>query len=765
MNTAQRLAVAMLCVGLFAAVVGAYVSAVDGPADVTLDAVAGYPPALTKQWTAWREGEYALAADGDYVWNGGSYGVRRVAADGTSEYFTLLNGMPFNEAYAIVVDALDNRWFGTDVGISRLDGTDRWRHFAAETDPIAPGAVTHLAVNADGVLWAQHGLDGAVSRRAVDGTWTIFDSPTAAAEDSFDQALTTTPESTLWAVVGGELWVGWNVYDGAVWEERRPVALGSAQQLMGAPNGHVWALTGGVLYEWDGLIWTTHIEEIDYFDIAPDGSVWVGGQMRPWAYANEEAHIGILSLDTELNEPEPVGALLATDNGVWVVGSGYLVVPGLDENVHNAPRSATVTGVIADRNGMWQANVGVSAPYSEGTVGKLIDGGTVAREDDEWVRTGSGAWPWCWNVSPGGVLWVNFYYFYRGQLGCTDPWRVTADSRNIFELPADYPTPCVRAIFAESDGRAWFGTASTIYGVDDGGTPADPSDDVWSVLAIPDEATGSGISVAVDAFGRIWYADTSGLYHHENGTWQRRSSKTYLNVTVAPDGTVFARVDDDGDGDPVIVTFDPLGRRTDYTRDVLIRTQADLIRTTVQRNAIWSVAADGAIWWWSGSDLIRLAADGSETVLSEADLGFVPGHAPKYVVNVDRYNHLWFVADGDLWRYALPPDYALAESWWLGDRGAARRVVISTMAFEGYADPVTLRVEGLPPGVTLALDRNPVLPGESVGATLTVDDSVVLGTTPVMLIGDATLGERRAAITLLVAETIRDSFMPWLGHK
>ena len=111
-----------------------------------------------------------LAVEGNYVWaatEGGA--VRWNRTDGTYVKYTTADGLRSNTVRAVAVDGVGNKWFGTDSGLNKYDGST-WTTYTS-ADGVWTLDVNAIAVDGNGHVWV--GTNRGVSK--YDGsTWASF---------------------------------------------------------------------------------------------------------------------------------------------------------------------------------------------------------------------------------------------------------------------------------------------------------------------------------------------------------------------------------------------------------------------------------------------------------------------------------------------------------------------------------------------------------------------------------------------------------------
>jgi hypothetical protein len=641
----------------------------------------------TPPWTTWGANQYALADDGAFIWIGGTGGiVRWDKQQRTYQRYSAVDGLPHTAVLAVAVDGVGNRWFGGDRGLSRLDAEEHWTHFRAADSGLYSDRIDGIAVVGGDTLYLSHGLPGgSISRRDADGAWRWFPNRETAIQADYATIVQTPGSTPLWTVAGSEVWAGSRVFDGERWFERKlPYPSGDPVALAVDSRNHVWAASGGwTVYEWDGAGWLAHPAPhydppggITALDVDGDDGVWFGGLRNRGTY-------GILLLADvgELSDSQrssfrvagPVAALLATPEGIWAVGPGWLMLPDLTVTVLiDEPRFQDLPDALLGGDGSIWLYSTFRQGGTTGAVQTLDDGGTLALEDDIWQVRPADYLPqlgYCERVTAferaAGDVW------YASYCNAKFSWPPEAvryhDGQRI-----EYPLPVtwyqqVGDIFAQDQRHTWFATwgvelsyeAGNVLMLDDGGTPADTGDDVWQTT--PVEAVDGRPSVAIDALGRLWLGQASGLYRYDGSSWQLiYGSRPICDLAPAADGTLYVQVARyrltacEGHSDEVLVV------RADGTIDEyhitsskgLVEAEPATVGTAQRRNGLWTIASDGAIWYIShndpGQELQRRSSSGVHTYALPVE--------PEAVqrLEVDRRGHVWLVAGSQLWRLEGP---------------------------------------------------------------------------------------------------------------
>lgn len=735
-------------------------------------------------WTTWGpERLSALADDGEAIWIGAADGVIRWdQATGTYRRYTAQDGLPQKKVRAVAVDEAGNRWFGGDGGLSQLSANGVWTHFTTVNSGLANDLVDGIAVGDDGTIWVSHGLpDGPISRLTPDGTWHTYANRMEAIAADYAAILGTRDANRLWTVAGTEVWAGYQAFDGVEWHDRRPGGVPSTPVATAADSmANVWALPNaedGRVLVWDGSewaeaylpengeIWTAR--QLSTLAVGPDDTVWIGGTTCcHLPYLCNGCFGGLWSLRPDSyssSVPPTIAALLPITGGTWAAGGNGLRKPeGTVVWFQDRPAYETVDDILVDADDtLWLHSHG-----DGGTFQTLRDQGTVALDDDVWRNDLGIMFLSSSERAPNGDWWANELYGGRG-LPFYPPWRRHDGQWIRYDLPEDV---FVDDIFAQDDRHTWFVTQTRIwiypplgpgpvYRLDDGGTPADHSDDVWTTLPF----TTTGGSLAVDTFDRLWFSDGAGLRRYEDGAWRVVNPRSDIRVLVpAADGTLFAQCSNR----EVLVVW-PDGSQETLSVEQLVAHYYDRVRTAKRRNGLWAVAPDGAVWYVT----TQTPPDGQvEHQIHRRDaegLTIYPLPFPASRVNrldVDRNNHVWLAAGGALWRMTMPPDFRL-RAWpniFLLTASSSVQAQVQVASQEWFTGAVTLTISGWPDWITATFDPNPVTAGSATTMTIQVGDEIIAGIYPALLVGQNGTVTHTTPVQAFVAPSFYDRRLPLL---
>jgi ligand-binding sensor domain-containing protein len=218
-------------------------------------------------------------------------------------------------------------------------------------------------------------------------------------------------------------------------------------------------------------------------------------------------------------------------------------------------------------------------------------------------------------------------------------------------------------MFAQDSHHVWFatrgyGAPGNVLSLDDGGTPADTGDDHWQTFPIG-SVDGEPV-VAVDALGRLWHGQGSGLYRYDGSSWRLiYGARPVCDLAPAADGTLYAQVaadqaagcEEHSDQILVVRADGTINDIPFYSKWLILHEPAS-VRTAWRRNSLWTLASDGAIWYVThldpGQELQRRTNSGLTTYALPVAAGAVRR------LEVDARGHVWLVANSQLWRMAGP---------------------------------------------------------------------------------------------------------------
>ena len=730
-------------------------------------------------WTNWGMQQHALADDGQSIWIGATGFVLQVDKQtGDIQQYGRTVGLLHRQVLAVAVDPAGNRWFGGDAGLSRLGPDGLWTHYTGKNSPLPVDLVRGIAVGTDGTLWLDHGGAG-VSRWDVDGSNHLYASRRSAVLHAYEQVKETANGNDLWAVAGDEVWVGYNVYDGLTWEQKRPPEGSEAPLVVRADSrGNVWVVDGDV-FRWNGSDWSRYWfegteETVTALGISADDKVWVGWSDIPHPYTDSRSVSlirlpetpGLVLRDWEgwtalYDASYPITALLPAAEAVWGIGPGWLSRPDLQViPLEVAPRYERVTNVVMtarDRLFLYSRNT----PDEAGGLQVLVDQSTTALGDDSWQL--SNMFPSLTAITslPDGGLWSAGYSTYRDLFSVMDLERYTPDSGWLDYEPS-LPAVAIADIFVEDGRHTWFAFDSGVYALDDGGTPEDMEDDLWTTYGLQ---AGRDPAVAVDALGRLWYGDTSGLYRYDGLLWEPVNLNYHAcDLAPAADGTLFVELARYHCRDPLdpalkkILIVRPDGTQERKTINTLVDEEFDRVTTASRRNQLWTVAPDGAVWYLNHDWPLQIERhDGESTATYPLP---VTSGLRGGTLEIGDDNSLWLAGNGQLWRLAPLADFRLDEKVGLVTPGSSRQWPLGVRAIGDYSGSISLDLSGLPEGVTATFAPNPLPAGEVAQLTLTADQGFELGTYDAVLAGTDGAVIHTAPFTLKVVPTIYDAYAP-----
>jgi hypothetical protein len=717
-------------------------------------------------WTHWNADHYALVEDGETLWIGSGSGlIAWHKGDGTHTRISTVEGLPHRQVYSGAVDTEGNRWFGGDAGLSKLSSGGDWTIYNTVNSGIFSNHVESVVATGDGTLWLGHGAMGYVSRLASDGTWTLYPNRQAAVSQQYASIKQSLNVNDLWTVSGDEVWVDYDVYDGSSWQPRHPDGSGSDPLVTAAGSGgKLWALETWSVYYWDGDKWWEYPfwydldGELTSLAVDENDVVWVGGTNVPDPYSGQ--WVGLMRLPQKpggfwfedyIPAPAPINQLMTSGEDLWGIGPNWLLKADGDVKFfRDTPAYTNVYDVVADQDGrLWV----VSGSYDYNGLQTLDDQGTATIRDDQWQVRGTEPIITALEPAPDGDLWMGWKYFFKFMFAGL-PTRFHGQKKIEYYPPFEFGF--IDDIFIADDERIYFSYtleefsdspgARGIWSLDDGGTAADFDDDVWEDYPFDRESYGPSHVAVLD--GQLYYGDYNGVYILQAGEWKQLTNSKVTGLIPGAAGELYV----DTGSYPEVIEAD--GRVWSESIPELVSNNWTRIRQTTRRNRMWTVAADGAVWYWSSEHEEKLARhDGRQ----EQEFKMPSYAAP---VEVDKLNRVW-LASGTLWRMSPEPDFALeiGPATWFMTSNNSRTGQILVRSNEGYVGTIELTLGDLPQGIEGLISPQQLEAGETAVLQLT-SENAPLGETTVMILGSSVDFERQGAFRLAVVEDVGEVLLP-----
>jgi ligand-binding sensor domain-containing protein len=292
-------------------------------------------------------------------------------------------------------------------------------------------------------------------------------------------------------------------------------------------------------------------------------------------------------------------------------------------------------------------------------------------------------------------------------------------------------------------------------------------------VGYPVAGADSARAVAVDALGRLWLGDRSGLYRQEAGQWRPipydfGDSQGACDLTPAADGTMFAQSPDGQDcQNPLQVVLrvppDGAGGVAEFV-GTLAEDAPHLVRSASRRNRLWTVAPDGAIWYTTsyGPDdaqqVRQLQRRDPRGGLTAWSLPF--RRQAVRSLEVDANNHVWVVAGQALWRLSARPDFGLRNHALLLAPGSSRRQQLQVASAGGFRGEVSLALHNLPAALSGQIEPVTVRAGDSFTLTISAGAEVEPGVYTGELQGASGEITHTSGITVVIANAVVDGFLP-----
>tara|TARA_B100000780_G_scaffold230086_1_gene169773 strand:- start:138 stop:1367 length:1230 start_codon:yes stop_codon:yes gene_type:complete len=288
--------------------------------------------------------------------------------------YTTSDGLLDNFVECLDVDAQNNIWFGTSVGLQMFDG-DNWMTYNTTSYPeMVSDNIKVIRAMSNGDIWI--GTDFGACK--FDGlNWTTFDNTNGLNHNivkSIDEA------------TNGVIWVGTmtgiSYYDGTEWGAlESPHWSGVNVTIAEAPDS-MWfgSPLGGVAF-FDGSDYTTYDSPFGLLNnnttdllIDNDGNKWIGTDIGISVLDENNLNVSQFTQMYLLPPPDTLNQIVDLDmdseGRIWAgIYVGYLGVGGV---------------------AMWDGDDWTDYDVSDGLVGPNIRGLEIDSYDNVWVATGTG---------------------------------------------------------------------------------------------------------------------------------------------------------------------------------------------------------------------------------------------------------------------------------------------------------------------------------------------------------------------------------------
>ena len=340
-----------------------------------------------------------------------------------------------------------------------------------------------------------------------------------------------------------------------------------------APDGQLWAATGGGLVAWDPRSETYLRFELQAFHLAlaPDGSLWLATEEGLCHFTASRCEFAPTAPDMG---PAGIWALGVTPDGTVWAGTETGVRRFDGESWLDTGLAAVLNDLAASASGeVWAATGAGVARTRPGQEAWQIYGSKEGLPEAQAVAIG---------VGPSGGAWA--------ALAWNGLYRLDGEQW----LPVDDPPGgIVRAIEVAADGTPWVGTVGSLHYP--GGSLS-----YWNGKGWTDTSSQAGLisirAIAHGPEGMVAAATQRGLGLYEGGAWhllrEGPASGRVVSVAVTPDGAAWFAF-----GDQSLSTVGSGLSRFDGDSWQYFLADAEA--------GALAVAPDGALWAGTGCDLQR----------------------------------------------------------------------------------------------------------------------------------------------------------------
>ncbi len=161
--------------------------------------------AQNPEWINYTSGNSitSTAFEGDYIWVGTEGGLVKVnnTTGETVFYNKIISGLPDNMVNTIAIDAVGNKWIGTNGGLAKFDGIN-WFVYNASNSGLPGNRVNSVVIDSNGNKW--NGTIGGLAK-FDDTNWTVYNTSNSDLPDNDINTITIDTYGNKWIGTWGGL--------------------------------------------------------------------------------------------------------------------------------------------------------------------------------------------------------------------------------------------------------------------------------------------------------------------------------------------------------------------------------------------------------------------------------------------------------------------------------------------------------------------------------------------------------------------------------
>jgi hypothetical protein len=218
-------------------------------------------------------------ADGSQITNSPiSFSATNAGGSAWTIYNVANSGLPSNNLSAIAIDALGNKWIGTDAGLAKFDGTT-WTIYNTSNSGLPDNNIVAITIDASGNKWIGTFYGGLAK---FDGnTWTIYNYANTGL--GLDQLNSVTVDAIA------NIWIGTTsgvaLFDGSTWLEytylNSQLPYSGVNSVAIDANGNKWIGSEG-LFKFDGSNWMAYTTSNSGIPINNANSIAIDASGNKW---------------------------------------------------------------------------------------------------------------------------------------------------------------------------------------------------------------------------------------------------------------------------------------------------------------------------------------------------------------------------------------------------------------------------------------------------------------------------------------------------
>jgi len=613
-----------------------------------------------------------LAEDGTHIWVGSTGGIalRNKSNGSLIALYTTSNGLLNNNITDIALDAMNNLWAATIMGLQKFDGAT-WTYFTNENTSggLSDNYVTSIKFDLQGNLWCGT-FDKGISK--FNGSnWISYNVTNSGLIDNHINDIAVDNYGNIWIATTN----GASKFDGISWTSfttSEGIYNNYIFKIFVDSDDIIWFGTEFSLSKYDGINFTNYYL-VAICDINMDsyGNLWLAGYSGVYKYDGTN-FINYNSINSNINN-EVKSILIDNQGNKWFgCKDGLIKYDGINWNkylINNTLAYNQVYDIITDNTGntwfsTWGGGISKLA-YTNvwtnyDTSNGLLDNRTyciaIDGQGNKWFGTTNGLSKFNDTIFTNYLIgnWISdIQVDISGKI-----WVATTDSgifvmNNNGTILSSYNRSnsgivedCIKSLAFDKQGNTWIGTA-------DSGLVKLSNTNIWTRYDTSSGLANNNIcDLAIDSLNNVWITTLYGGISEFNGI----SFINYdtLNSPILDNNISSVSIDNLGNkwfgifDDLGILKFDGNNWINYSTSDGLLEGHVLKIYTDTIRNIIWVGSGNGVYKITCEAPIVDFISDticyvGAGSVTHITNLSSKTEATSKYKWDIDNDGFIEFI--------------------------------------------------------------------------------------------------------------------------